>query len=625
MPSEPQSQSQSQPPNNSLLHQNSFSIRNLTSLTLELQLIEQYNPISASAIELEHSSQHKQGFARHVTGWVARATGYGGSSSSNSITTNTTTTADLTPESTSGLFATALGDPKFATATTTTRTTTISSRPTSSAASVAPHAPKHVTSSLSNAVSSSQALLAATAQSYKRQQVSVRLKPFTLRNIDIRSREKKIDELSAPELIPDENLRLTIAVLNDDDDDCKECHRIEISRTGGTDGVSNRLINEDHIVSRDFKPLCQNAHHRFMGVIVVDRQCLAIFSVANLQCWMRELTDATPLSALSIPGTHNTPTYHRALPSVRCQAVSPRKQLENGIRFFDVRVQPESATDTSNEVLHLVHSVFSVSLTGKKYFKDLVDETADFLQENPSETVIMSVKREGAGDATDEHLSKILREHYTPQRNGKLWYTLPEIPPLSQVRGKIVLLRRFRIDDSMWEEENEGTGWGLEAECWANNTIHDLHGVVCVQDFYEVLASKNIDEKISFVIDHLACSASAVTPIPENVTMSTLYSKTPQPLPFPPPPLYLNFLSASNFWKAACWPEKISERLNPAIIKYLCTAHCQEGQPGDGSTGILVCDFVGKEGNWDIVKCIIGMNSKLELREKQIARSLRTD
>lgn len=603
---EPQPQLQ----NTSSPHQNNFSIRNLTSSTLELQLIERYQPISASVAEAGG-----QEFSSHVTGWVARATGYGGG-----IT-------DLTPEpapgSPPGPSATALGDATITAAATTTTTTAISSKPTSAAASVENPVFNYTTSSSSITVSSPQALLAATAQSYKRQLVSVRLKPFTLRNIFTGARETKRNTVSPPESIPDENLRLTVAVLNSNNDDREECHRIEISRAGGADGVSNKLSDEDNIISRDFTQLRQNAQHRFMGVLVVSQQCLAIFSVANLQCWMRQLTDATPLSALSIPGTHNTPTCHRALPSVRCQVVSPRDQLQNGIRFFDVRVQPESATDTSNEVLYLVHSVFSVSLAGKKYFSGLIDEIADFLQENPSETVIMSVKREGAGNATDEHLSKILREHYTTRNDGKLWYTLPDIPSLSQVRGKIVLLRRFRIDESIWEEENNRTGWGLEAECWANNTIHDLHGVVCVQDFYEVLASKNIDEKISFVTDHLACSASAVTPLPENDTNSTLNSDISQALPFSPPPLYLNFLSASNFWRTTCWPEKISEKLNPAIVKYLCTAHCREGQPGDGSTGILVCDFVGKEGNWDIVKCIIGMNSRLELRERKIARSLR--
>lgn len=39
---------------------------------------------------------------------------------------------------------------------------------------------------------------------------------------------------------------------------------------------------------------------------------------------------------------------------------------------------------------------------------------------------------------------------------------------------------------------------------------------------------------------------------------------------------------------------------------------------GDGGVGIVVCDWVGKDGDWDLVRCIVGMNSRLLLREKGI-------
>ena len=611
-----------------------FYVRNLTSSVLELRLIEQYAALSTSAMTVARWG-NSSGLSRHVTGWVARATGYG----------DYTTTTEAAPEAASEptpeptpAQAPAPSATEVAATTTTTAasvtiatvgtaepTAVISSKSIAAVTSVAQPASIGLLSPSASPISPSQALLAATAQSYARQRVSVRLEPFTLRSVNGGEDGEEINVATAFNQRPEENLRLTVAVLNDTDNVCEECHRIDFPLANGIDGNnSDTSDGNENIITRNFKPLQHDAQRKFTGIFILEQKCLVIFSTANFQCWMRKLNDTTPLSALSIAGTHNTPTYHRALPSVRCQAVPPREQLQNGIRFFDVRVQPESATDSSNRSLYLVHSVFPISLTGTKYFGGLIDEIAAFLQENPSEAVIMSIKREGAGDATDEHLSKILREHYTARDDGKLWYTSPAIPTLGQVRGKIVLLRRFRIDSSIREHENEGNGWGLEAECWANNTAHDLHGVVCVQDFYEVLASKNISEKISYVTDHLSCSAAAVTPLPRNDTEIALNSEASEHLSLPPPPFYLNFLSASNFWRASCWPDKIAEKLNPAIVKYLCTSHCQADQPGDGSTGIVVCDFVGKDGNWDIVKCIVGMNSRLELREKRIARSLRT-
>jgi len=39
---------------------------------------------------------------------------------------------------------------------------------------------------------------------------------------------------------------------------------------------------------------------------------------------------------------------------------------------------------------------------------------------------------------------------------------------------------------------------------------------------------------------------------------------------------------------------------------------------GDGSTGIVVCDWVGLNGDWDLVRCIVGMNVKLEMKGKAV-------
>lgn len=92
------------------------------------------------------------------------------------------------------------------------------------------------------------------------------------------------------------------------------------------------------------------------GVFVPEQSWLTLYSSGDLNCWMRHLKDNTPLSALSIPGTHNSPTCYRALPSVRCQAVSPRQQLDNGVRFFDVRVQPESVR--SDKLMYVLDSLY---------------------------------------------------------------------------------------------------------------------------------------------------------------------------------------------------------------------------------------------------------------------------
>ncbi|KAI1744074.1 phosphatidylinositol-specific phospholipase C [Xylaria scruposa] len=347
------------------------------------------------------------------------------------------------------------------------------------------------------------------------------------------------------------------------------------------------------------------APNEYTVVYIQSGGYLAIFSSANLACWMREIRDEYPLTALSIPGTHNSPTCHVALPSVRCQAVGIREQLENGVRFLDVRVNV-SQEDTA---LTLVHSAFPISLTGNKYFKDLVDTIYTFLDANPSETIIMSVKREGTGRGTDQKLSKLLKEKFY---NEKRWYTEPRIPRLGEVRGRIILLRRHVNDESLNHEWGD-RGWGLDGSAWPDNCEDGRvgSGIARVQDFYEVDQKTNIEKKIELARKHLERAAEGVCLLPDHEGFRD---------DAPPVPFFINFLSASNFFNANCWPEKIAAKANPAIIEYLCVRHGRDGKGpaglkvGDAATGIVVTDWVGLRGDWDLIRCIVGWNAKLQLK-----------
>ena len=431
----------------------------------------------------------------------------------------------------------------------------------------------------------SNAQLAANAESFNHQDVSVRIDAFKTTVTDIKVTEKSANEI----------LRLTFE---------NEGERYRIDTPTPTYG------------SATLTPLTPNPRFQYTAIYHPEHSHLSLFSSANLNSWMSELKDETPLSALSIPGTHNSPTHHRALPSVRCQAVSPRVQLENGVRFFDIRVQVEKPEDLSKDGLILVHAVFPISLTGTKYFRDLVNHVFEFLDQNPSETVILSVKREGTGNGTDAQLGRILRDHYAGDVNR--WFTAPHIPTLGEARHKIVLIRRFGLEDGL-KGEWDGAGWCINAETWADNTPNDTcpSGDICVQDFYEVLETENIDKKIEFSRAQLERAAQCTCVLPG---MNIQEAGSPPPKQ----PFFINFLSASNFWKAGCWPEKIAAKVNPEIVDYLCRKHnATEGpdareQVGDGSTGIVVCDWVGNNGNWDLVRCIVGMNAKLEMREKTL-------
>jgi 1-phosphatidylinositol phosphodiesterase len=347
---------------------------------------------------------------------------------------------------------------------------------------------------------------------------------------------------------------------------------------------------------------------------------LAVLDAPPLDGWMSGLPDSTPLQALSIPGAHNAPTCHVSFPSVRCQAVSTSELLEHGVRFLDVRVCPPrpdengaaagaingTANGAAGEIkypaqgtddpLVLVHGAFPVSVTGvKRLGAHVLAPVRAFLAAQPRETVVLSLKREGSRAGTsDAQLARILRDRYI---KGSDWWTEARTPRLGEARGRIVLLRRFALDG----DDDGGQGWGLDAATWAYNAVCDVRGAVSVQDRCEVPAPADVAAKIDAARAHLErCGALALDQHRRGA------------------PVHLNFLSASNFWRMGCWPERVAARLNPAALAHLCERHGAGEERGGGAadwaTGVVVCDWVGLDGDWDLVRAIVGMNAKVAAR-----------
>ncbi|KAI5288046.1 hypothetical protein KEM52_001329, partial [Ascosphaera acerosa] len=381
---------------------------------------------------------------------------------------------------------------------------------------------------------------------------------------------------------------------------------------------------------------CADSPFQLFPVYVRARAHLALYQVAaDERAWMQHLPDEWRLSALSLPGTHNSPACHRAPPSVRCQASHPTVQLEHGVRFFDLRMHPLCAADDderygsgsgsgsdssgsgsgsgsssgsssgsdsgddAEDTLVLVHSVFPISFTGKKTFRKLLGAVVEFLQANPTETVLMSIKREGPGHHTDEQLSRILHEHYVGA-DSDMWYSGSAIPTLGEARGKIVLVRRFNLAADLPDTDDgfgiDGTGWADKAAC-ATCSGETL----CIQDFYEIGPDGGVDEKVQYVKDQIARAASTTHTLDEGSDAAA--------------PLFLNFLSACNFFKLRAWPKDVAAKVNPRIVEYLACEHPsgeeEGGEDAGWSTGVLVCDWVGRRGDWDLVRSIVGMNARL--------------
>ena len=451
------------------------------------------------------------------------------------------------------------------------------------------------------------------ARSFNHEDLDVTLAPLESWTLHINEDEDE-EEKKAPSTLSNTTIRLTIEIPNG------ERYRID----------TNPSYTQK--ASHSFTPLSPNPSTSYQALYhpANPSSNLTIHSnhLYDLSKWMATLPSTLPLSAISIPGTHNSHAHYRALPSVRCQVVDIKTQLENGIRFLDIRLQPAHATDASKKDLYLVHGAFPVSLTGNKLFEPVLQTIYAFLAHNPSETVLLSLKREGVGSSTDAHLSEILDRHYIAPSAAK-WHTGPSIPYLGSVRGKIVLVRRYDLHSPppasaspSAAPPDDTAGFGLDATVWPYNTTHAHHGPFCIQDFCEVLHPSSIGEKLRFSNEHLGRAAECVALVPGVNTDSRN--------PVPAGPVYLNFCSGSNFWNPACWPGKISKVVNRGLEEWVVRGHhlvepvAEPGRPGegaegiregmrrakegDGGTGVVVMDFVGEGQDWDLVRLIIGLN-----------------
>ena len=195
-------------------------------------------------------------------------------------------------------------------------------------------------------------------------------------------------------------------------------------------------------------------------------------------CWMKYVDDNKFLDELSIPGTHDSGTCsvdndtEPQSSQVKCQQDYIPTQLLEGIRYFDIRLGKGDNPGIDHGMYYL--------LKKDAYFlhlSDVIGYFKTFLNENPTEALIMLVSR-GNDEATDESVTtafaKVLDD------NPKLFYTSSRIPTLHEVRGKIVLLRRFRLAGN----SVSGHTWGLDLTEWDNKiAAHTDSSSMClVQD-----------------------------------------------------------------------------------------------------------------------------------------------
>ncbi|MBN2842542.1 MAG: phosphatidylinositol-specific phospholipase C domain-containing protein, partial [Sedimentisphaerales bacterium] len=225
--------------------------------------------------------------------------------------------------------------------------------------------------------------------------------------------------------------------------------------------------------------------------------------------------------------------------TAKCQNLTIAEQLAIGVRALDIRCRH---IDNAFTIHH-----------GQVYqnmnFTDVLNACSSFLAANPSETIIMSVKEEYNPSNNTRTFVETFNSYVN--QNPGLWHMGTKIPALGQVRGKIVLFRRFGGVSNL----------GLEATSWGDDTTFSIGGIapMRVQDNY---SNGSGSEKWTDVNNMLneAKNGSAGT-------------------------LYVNFTSGYTSFLGIPSITTVSNYVNPRLETYF------NSNPS-GRFGMLMMDFV---------------------------------
>ena len=243
----------------------------------------------------------------------------------------------------------------------------------------------------------------------------------------------------------------------------------------GKDQDSNKICHKSKSIPWELELIGYDMKKNDATVSSLD--WITYSSYVDGPCWMKYVDDNKFLDELSIPGTHDSGTCsvdndtEPQSSQVKCQQDYIPTQLLEGIRYFDIRLGKGDDPGIDHGIFYLLKKDGNYL-----HLSDVIGYFKTFLNENPSEALIMLASR-GNDEATDESITTAFAKVMAD--NPNLFYTSSHVPTLGEVRGKIVLLRRFGLAGN----SVSGHTWGLDLTQWDDKIkAHSGQSMCLVQD-----------------------------------------------------------------------------------------------------------------------------------------------
>lgn len=228
--------------------------------------------------------------------------------------------------------------------------------------------------------------------------------------------------------------------------------------SNGKDQDNNKICHKSESIPWELELIGYDMKKNDATVSSID--WITYSSYVDGPCWMKYVDNNKFLDELSIPGTHDSGTCsvdndtEPQSSQAKCQQDYIPTQLLEGVRYFDIRLGKGENPGIDHGACYLLKKDGNFM-----HLSDVIGYFNTFLSENPTEALIMLVSR-GNGEATDESLTTALGKVF--DENPDLFYTSSRIPTLGEVRGKIVLLRRFGLAGNSVSSHT----WDLDLTQW---------------------------------------------------------------------------------------------------------------------------------------------------------------
>ena len=172
--------------------------------------------------------------------------------------------------------------------------------------------------------------------------------------------------------------------------------------------------------------------------------------------WMKDIPDNTKLSQMTIPGSHNSCSLF-GICCARTQTWTLVEQMRAGLRFFDIRLRRIDNT------LRAYHGF----VDQKETFNSILVYAFDFLDKNPSETIIMEIISEYEPKNSTKSFIDLYEEDTKIYTDKIISYNNKDIT-LGEIRGKILVIKVFEGNTSRIPNFLIQNSWSVNFRCYLN-------------------------------------------------------------------------------------------------------------------------------------------------------------